>query len=73
MADTDVHKKVLADLEGQEVLGWIVKYEAGKDQGDHYIAGFTPPDLRSRYGPTFGEWMQDAKGVGGGNHTFSIA
>ena len=41
MADTDVGKQVEYNADGEWVPAWVVEYQAGKDAGDHRVAGFT--------------------------------
>lgn len=42
-----------------DVPAWVVEYKAGRDSGDHYVAGFSlPGEMAHVNGPTFGHWTQ---------------
>lgn len=42
---------------GKFVPAWVVEYEAGKDEGDHRIAGFTNSDQKKDgAGDVFNVW-----------------
>lgn len=40
MADTDVGKEGTYHAESGDVPCWVLAYEAGREKGDHQIAGF---------------------------------
>ena len=40
MADTDVGKRGTYHSEDGDVPCWVLQYEAGRENGDHQIAGF---------------------------------
>lgn len=53
-----------------DATAWVVAYEAGRDSGDHYVAGFSLPGaMSSENGPTFNVWTQ----IGGKQGQFTPA
>jgi hypothetical protein len=69
MADTDVGKKGTYHSEHGNVPCWVVEYEAGKDEGDHRIAGFCNTAMKQAgSGDVFNTWSQ----VGSAEGQFSL-
>ncbi len=60
MAAGDVHRKVVYHSEHGDYTGWVTDYQAGRDQGDHHIAGFTnAAGKEAGDGDTFTAWSVD--------------
>ena len=65
MADTDVGKKATFHSEHGDVPCWVVEYEAGRDAGDHRIAGFCNSAMKKAGGgDVFNTWSQTGDGQG---------
>lgn len=61
MADTDVGKKGTYHSEDGDVPGWVIKYVAGRAEGDHLIAGF---EAGTGKGDTYRVWTVIGKETG---------
>lgn len=61
MADTDVGKRGTFHSEDGDVPCWVIKYVAGRDGGDHLVAGF---EAAHGKGDTFRVWTVVGKEQG---------
>jgi hypothetical protein len=59
MAADDVEKKFTFHSPHGDVACWVTEYQAGKDAGDHHIAGFSNSKMKAAgEGDTFSRWAQ---------------
>lgn len=57
MSDLDVRKKGTYHSQWGPLVAWVTDYEAGRDGGDHRVAGFTNTAAQAAgQGPTFDRW-----------------
>jgi hypothetical protein len=49
--------QVLYHSEHGDFPAWVVEYVAGRDEGDHFVAGWTTPEAqKAGQGPYFADW-----------------
>jgi len=57
MAGIAIGKKVTYHSEHGDVPAWVIEYEAGRDAGDHLVAGFTNAGMHAAGGgDVFRHW-----------------
>lgn len=56
MADTDVGKRATYHSEHGPLICWVTDYEAGRDGGDHHVAGWNNSKSKVGQADYFSAW-----------------
>ena len=57
MADTDVGKRAVLHTDDGDLICWVLEYEAGRDSGDHYVAGWNNSKSKVGQADYFSKWV----------------